>query len=51
MAMNRMTLNHQVASFYDLMTAPANKILDHFFESEPLKVSTAAKPEKMAGRC
>ena len=26
------------ASFYDLMTAPASKILDQFFDSEPLKV-------------
>ena len=32
-------LRKDIGSFYDIMTAPANKILDQFFESEPLKVS------------
>ena len=31
-------LRKDVGSFYDLMTAPASKLLDQFFESEPLKV-------------
>lgn len=32
-------LRQDIASFYDLMAAPANKLLDQFFESEPLKVT------------
>lgn len=32
-------LRKDVGSFYDLMTAPASKLLDQFFESEPLKVT------------
>lgn len=32
-------LRKEIGSFYDLMTAPASKLLDQFFESEPLKVS------------
>ncbi len=31
-------LRHDISSFYDLMTSPASKLLDQFFESEPLKV-------------
>lgn len=31
-------LRKEIGSFYDLMTAPASKILDQYFESEPLKV-------------
>ena len=31
-------LRKDIGSFYDLMTAPASKLLDQFFESEPLKV-------------
>lgn len=31
-------LRKDFGSFYDLMAAPANKLLDQFFESEPLKV-------------
>ena len=31
-------LRKEIGSFYDLMTAPASKLLDQFFESEPLKV-------------
>ena len=31
-------LKGDFASFYDIMTAPAKKILDEYFESEPLKV-------------
>lgn len=31
-------LRKEIWSFYDLMTAPASKLLDQFFESEPLKV-------------
>lgn len=33
-------LRKDVGSFYDLMTAPASKLLDQFFESEPLKVDS-----------
>ncbi len=34
-------LRKDIGSFYDLMTAPASKLLDQFFESEPLKATLA----------
>lgn len=34
-------LRKEIGSFYDLMTAPASKLLDQFFESEPLKATLA----------
>lgn len=34
-------LGADAMSFYDLMTAPASKVLDKWFESEPLKATLA----------
>jgi len=34
-------LNKDLVSFYELLTAPAAKILNHWFESEPLKATLA----------
>jgi len=35
-----MKMRGDFGSFYNLMTSPASKLLDQFFESEPLKVTT-----------
>ena len=35
------SLGKDTISFYELMTAPATKILDRWFESEPLKATLA----------
>lgn len=35
------TLGEDIPYFYELITAPADKILDRWFESEPLKATLA----------
>lgn len=44
-------LRNDVGSFYDLMTAPASKLLDQFFQSEPLKVNIKIISKKKATNC
>ncbi|XP_053548532.1 pyridine nucleotide-disulfide oxidoreductase domain-containing protein 2 [Bombina bombina] len=36
-----LTLGSQIPSYYEVLTAPISKILDHWFESEPLKCTLA----------
>ena len=35
------SLKNEFGPFYDVMTAPASKVLDKWFESEPLKATLA----------
>lgn len=34
-------MGQHTSAFYELMTAPASKVLDKWFESEPLKATLA----------
>lgn len=35
------SMGNEISSFYELLTAPASKVLDKWFESEPLKATLA----------
>lgn len=42
-----MKMRGDIGSFYNLMTSPASKLLDQFFESEPLKVTNKGIHRKL----